>query len=576
LLDWIFPRRDDTNYCVRRLGREVILGIIAGLYVGLVARLRSDPHVQKPSVSPPVVPIQFEDVAAGAGLKFVLQNNPTPRKYLVETMAGGVAAFDYDGDGLTDIYFTNGASLPSLEKTSPRYWNRLYRNLGGLHFQDVTEKAGVAGAGYSIAAAAGDYDNDGHVDLFVAGAGRNILYHNRGDGTFEDVTQQAGIKSDRWSVGAVWFDYDNDGLLDLFVVNYVQWSPESDPFCGNPLNQVRVYCHPRFFAGTPNTLYHNEGNGKFRDVSEESGVASHIGKGMSAVVGDYDRDGRLDIFVANDKIPNFLFHNLGAGKFEEVALKAGAALLDSGNPISGMGSDFRDYNNDGLPDIVLTALAGETFPLMRNEGQGRFGDATYPSRMGAASRRYSGWSVGLFDFNNDGWKDIFSADSHVNDRVELFEATEYKQHNAIFLNRSDGSFQDVSEIAGPSFLTPRAHRGAAFADFNNDGRIDVVVTSLGEAPELWENITPGENGWLILKLEGTKSNRDGIGAEIHVEGQSNLMTSAVGYASSSHFGVHFGTGWLKREGRIEILWPSGTRQVLTDVRTNQVLRVREP
>jgi len=529
-----------------------------------------------PGRDDPTVAIRFRDVAAKAGLGFVLENDPTPRKHLVETMAGGLAAFDYDGDGLTDIYFTNGASLPSLEKTSSKYWNRLYRNVGGFRFQDVTEKAGVAGSGYSMGAAAADYDNDGHVDLFVAGVGKNFLYHNRGDGTFEDVTEQAGIKSGVWSVGAAWFDYDNDGLLDLFVVNYVQWSPEFDRVCEDASRQVRVYCHPRYFDGLPNTLYHNEGNGKFKDVSQESGIASHIGKGMGVAVADYDHDGLPDVFVANDKMPNFLFHNLGHGKFEQVALEVGAGLLDSGNPISGMGVEFRDFNNDGLPDIAFAALAGETFPLLRNKGEGLFEDATYSSHMALASRKYSGWGIGMFDFNNDGWKDLFTANSHVNDRVELFEATEYKQHNAVFLNRGNGTFQDVSQTAGQDFLTPRAHRGAAFADFNNDGRIDVVVSALGEAPELWENITAGENTWLIFKLQGTKSNRDGIGAEIRVDGQANQMTSAMSYASSSHFGVHFGTGKLRLVGKVEIRWPSGTRQVLTNVRTNQVLRVREP
>jgi hypothetical protein len=543
---------------------------------GLVATFLFILLVELPGRDGPAVTIRFRDVAAKAGLGFVLENDPTPRKHLVETMAGGLAAFDYDGDGLTDIYFANGASLPSLEKTSSKYWNRLYRNVGGFRFQDVTEKAGVAGSGYSMGAAAADYDNDGHVDLFVAGVGKNILYHNRGDGTFEDVTEQAGIKSGVWSVGAAWFDYDNDGLLDLFVVNYVQWSPEFDRVCEDASRQVRVYCHPRYFDGLPNTLYHNEGNGKFKDVSQESGIASHIGKGMGVAVADYDHDGLPDVFVANDKMPNFLFHNLGHGKFEQVALEVGAGLLDSGNPISGMGVEFRDFNNDGLPDIAFAALAGETFPLLRNKGEGLFEDATYSSHMALASRKYSGWGIGMFDFNNDGWKDLFTANSHVNDRVELFEATEYKQHNAVFLNRGNGTFQDVSQTAGQDFLTPRAHRGAAFADFNNDGRVDVVVSALGEAPELWENITVGENTWLIFKMQGTKSNRDGIGAEIRVDGQANQMTSAMSYASSSHFGVHFGTGKVRLVGKVEIRWPSGTRQVLTNVRTNQVLRVREP
>ena len=520
-------------------------------------------------------PVRFRNVAAGSGIDFVLENSPTPSKHLIETMPGGVAAFDYDGDGLTDIFFANGAAIPSLEKSAPKYRNRLYRNLGHFKFKDVTEEAGVGGAGYSMAAAAADYDNDGHVDLFVAGVGKNILYRNRGDGTFEDVTAKAGIKSDPWSIGAVWFDYDNDGLLDLFVVNYVQWTPEFNRFCGDESSHIRVYCHPRFFEGLPNRLYHNQGDGTFRDVSVDSGIAAHTGKGMAAAIADYDQDGRMDIFVTNDKEPNFLFHNLGHGRFEETAFDTGVALPDSGNEISSMGTDFRDYNNDGLPDIASTALAGETFPIFRNRGGGRFMDAGFTSRLAVLSRIYSGWSVGLFDFNNDGLKDIFTANAHVNDRVEKFEATEYKQHNSVFLNGGDGTFQDVSEGAGPDFRTARAHRGCAFADFNNDGRVDVVVSALGDAPELWENITPEQNSWLILRLRGTKSNRDGIGAEIRIGDQYNHMTSAVGYASSSHFGVHFGMGTRKQIDKIEIRWPSGIRQQLRNVRTDQVLEVRE-
>jgi enediyne biosynthesis protein E4 len=487
-----------------------------------------------------------------------------------------VAAFDYDGDGLTDIYFTNGASIPSLEKDSPKYRNRLYRNLGGMKFKDVTDLAGVAGAGYGMAAAAADYDNDGHVDLFVAGVRRNILYRNRGDGTFEDVTEKAGIKNGQWSIGAAWLDYDNDGFLDLFVVNYVKWYPDFNVFCGDPDRGVRSYCHPRFFDGSSNTLYHNQGDGTFRDMSQETGIASHIGKGMAAVVADYDQDGFPDIFVTNDKMPNFLFHNLGNGKFEEVGLDAGVALLDSGTQISSMGSDFRDYDNDGLPDIAVSALAGETFSLFQNRHNGGFVDATYASRMGPLSRQYSGWSLGLFDFDNDRWKDLFTANSHVDDEVQHFEPTQYKQHNSIFANRGDGTFEDVSKTAEPDFLVPRAHRGAAFADFNRDGKIDVVVTVLGEPAELWENVTSTENTWLIVKLIGGKSNRDGIGAQIRIGDQLNHMTSAVGYASSSHFGVHFGTGQLKEVPSIEIRWPSGTRQMLKKVRTNQVVQIKEP
>lgn len=528
------------------------------------------------SAATAIPPIRFHNVAASAGINFVLENSPTPEKQLIETMPGGVAIFDYDGDGLPDIFFTNGASVPSLEKSSAKYRNRLFRNLGGMKFKDVTEEAGLAGAGYSMGAAAADYDNDGHIDLFVAGVHSNHLYRNLGNGRFEDVTAKAGIQSEVWSITGGWFDYDNDGLVDLFVVNYVKWSPENPPFCGDPVNHVRAYCHPRFFEGLPNRLYHNRGDGTFEDVSEKSGIASQIGKGMSVAFADYDADGLMDIFVTNDKQPNFLFHNLNHGKFAEVALETGAALPDDGRTISGMGVDFRDYDNDGRPDIVFTALAGETFPLFRNEGASGFRDWTHHSRLGPLTVQKSGWSVGLADFNNDGWKDLFTANSHVNDTVETFEAAKYKLANSIFAAAGDGTFRDVSADAGADVQRAAVHRGAAFADLNNDGRLDAIVSALGAPAELWENISPEPNSWLILKLRGTKSNRDGIGARIRIGDQWNHMTTSVGYASSSDTGVHFGLGKSRQAARIEIHWPSGIEQVLTNVRVNQVLNVTEP
>jgi hypothetical protein len=514
-------------------------------------------------------------VAAGSGLDFVLENHPTPRKHLIETMPGGVAAFDYNGDGLTDIYFTNGASVPSLVKESPKDWNRLYRNEGGMQFKDVTADSGTAGEGYSMGTAAADYDNDGDVDLFVAGVRRNLLYRNVGQGRFTEIARQAGIASDRWSVGGAWLDYNRDGLLDLFVVNYVEWTPEFDEYCGSRPANVRAYCHPRLFEGSSNALYRNRGDGTFEDVSKASGIAAHIGKGMGVAVADYDPDGFPDIFVTNDKQANFLFHNVAGSRFEEVALLAGGALRESGLPVSGMGADFRDYDNDGLPDILFTALSGETFPLFQNQGNGLFREASLTSRMGPLSRKLSGWSVGLFDFNNDGWKDIFTANAHVSDVIEFFEAARYKLPNSVFLNQGDGTFREASAEAGLARGEPAAHRGGAFADFNNDGRIDVVVTSLGGPAELWENISPGENTWLILKLVGTKSNRDGIGARVRIGTQHNHMTSAVGYGSSSCWGVHFGTGRAETIDEVEIVWPSGVRQVLRNVATNRIVEVRE-
>jgi enediyne biosynthesis protein E4 len=520
--------------------------------------------------------IRFENVQQPEGHTFRLENSPTARRHLPETMAGGVAAFDFDGDGLTDVFFANGAAMPSLVKESPHHWNRLYRNTGGMHFRDVTASAGLQGSGYSTGAAAGDFDNDGHVDLFVAGVRRNILYRNRGDGKFEDVTGRAGIESSEWSVGAAWLDYDNDGLLDLFVVNYVRWTPAFDEFCGDRARNIRVYCHPRLFAGTKNLLYRNAGQGRFIDVSEKAGLAKHEGKGMAASVADYDADGFADLFITNDKLPNFLFHNLGNGEFEETAFESGAALPDTGTEMSSMGADFRDLDNDGLPDIVFTALAGETFPFFRNRGSGAFADSSFESKMGKLSRKYSGWGIGLFDFDNDGLKDIFTANSHVNHSIAAFEATEYHQHNSVFRNAGKGRFEDVSERAGPEFVrAARAHRGCAFADFDNDGRVDVVTSSLGDAPEYWKNASPDSNTWLILKLKGTKSNRDGIGATVRIGDQTNHMTTSVGYAASSHFGVHFGTGQQKEVDRISIRWPSGVQQTLRKVKTNQMLQVRE-
>jgi hypothetical protein len=519
-------------------------------------------------------PIRFREVAQQSGLDFVLQNNPTPRKHMIETMAGGLAAFDYNNDGKIDIFFTNGAAIPSLEKDSPKFFNRLYRNDGGMKFTDVTLEAGVAGAGYSMGAAAADYNNDGYTDLFVAGVYRNILYRNLGNGKFEDVTEAAGIKSDKWSVAAGWLDYDNDGWLDLFVVNYAHWTPAFDRYCGDRERNLRVYCHPKYFEGLPNTLYRNRRDGTFEDVSKEAGILEHIGRGMSVAFADYDNDGFTDMFVTNDNLPNFLFRNRRNGTFEEVALEAGVALTNNGAPIASMGADFRDFDNDGLCDINLTALTGETFPLFRNLGKGSFLDATHISQLAQLSAARSGWSNGLFDFNNDGWKDLFTANSDVNDLIDLFQSTHYKQPNSLFANLGDGTFRDVSSDAG--FTLARAHRGSAFADFDNDGKVDVVVSALGESAELWQNISPDPNHWLVLKLTGTRSNRDGIGAKIWVGHQFNHVTTAVGYASSSPSTVHFGTGKLEKIDRIEIRWPSGTVQVLQNVATNQTIEVREP
>jgi hypothetical protein len=516
--------------------------------------------------------IDLTNVADKAGVLFVLENNRTPQKYMIETMPGGVAAFDYNGDGLPDIYFTNAAVVPSLEKTSPKFWNRLYRNDGDLHFTDVTEQAGVAGAGYSMGVAAGDYDNDGRPDLFIAGVNRNILYRNQGNGKFEDVTEKAGIKSGQWAVAAGWFDYDNDGKLDLLVVHYSN-TPLQDRFCGDRDRNIRVYCHPKYFQPLPSTLYHNRGDGTFEDVSEKSGIGKYAERGMSLAFADYDGDGFVDVFVTNDNMPNFLFHNRGNGTFEEAGLMAGVALSDRGQPVASMGADFRDYDNDGLPDITVTALAGETFPLFHNIGKGMFEDATYSSHMGRLSTEHSGWGNGFVDLDNDGWKDLFTSNSHVNDRVEAFESHVYEEPNMAFRNVA-GKFSDCTPAGMKSAV--KAHRGAAFADFDRDGQVDVIVSALGDAAELWQNTTTQAGNWIEFRLTGTHSNRDGVGARIRVGKQWNEMTSAVSYASSSLIPVHFGVGSAREIGDVEIRWPSGRIQHLDHLQVNRVIDVKEP
>ncbi len=506
-------------------------------------------------------------------MNFTLRNSQTAEKHLIETITGGVALLDYDGDGRLDIFFANGASQPSLRKSDASFWNRLYRNRGNGTFEDVTEKAGVRGEGYSMGAAAADYDNDGRVDLFVTGVRGNSLYRNRGDGTFQDVTARAGLQpaSPVWSVAAGWFDYDGDGWLDLFVVNYVQWDPAKEPYCEDQELHLRSYCHPRHYEGLASTLYHNNGNGTFTDASRESGIAAHIGKGMSVAFADYDGDGRPDIFVTNDSVPNFLFHNEGHGKFTEVGLAAGVAFNDDGRAPASMGADFRDIDNDGRPDLFFTAVRNETFPVYRNLGKGLFADITYQSLAGAATIALTGWAAAIYDFDNDGRKDLFAAGGDFDDSGEALGKS--GRHPSLVLRqRADGKFDRIAATG------PARHRGAAFGDWENDGRIGAVVSRIGERALLLRNVSPG-NHWLGLKLEGTRSNRDAIGAVVHLRTaqgeQWNQVSSAAGYASSSDLRVHFGLGPETR-ATVEIRWPDGQLQKLGDVRADRYLAVKEP
>jgi hypothetical protein len=529
-------------------------------------------------------PIVFEEIAQRSGLSFVSDSSPTPNKNQPETMVAGVGLLDYDNDGYLDILLVNGAAIPSLQKETPKYWNRLYHNNHDGTFTDVTEKAGVAGIGYGMGVAVGDYDNDGWPDIYVVNVGKNQLLHNNGNGTFTDVTDKASVGGGlldgkkMWSVSAAWVDYNNDGLLDLFVSNYCKWEVNKDPYCG-PTPKLRAYCHPNNYANLPNTLYRNNGDGTFTDVSAETGIAKYLGKGMGVAIADYDHDGFIDIFVANDNHPNFLFHNLGGKKFEEVALESGVAYAQSGSALSGMGVDFKDVDNDGRPDLWHTAVENESFPLFHNAGGGQFVEQTLSAQL-AVTRTMSGWGNGIVDFDNDGWKDLFVARSNVLDNIAQFSNRKYEEPNSVLRNLGNGKFQDVSSQAGADFQIAAPHRGVAFGDIDNDGRIDAIVTVLNGSLEYFHNISKSSNHWITLSLVGKKSNRMGLGAQVRITGedgkiQYNEATTAVGYACSSDSRIHFGMGGSRLIRELEVTWPGGARQLVRDVRADQILKIEE-
>jgi hypothetical protein len=535
-----------------------------------------------PTATPPQ--IRFAEVAAKSGLRFELRNGATGQFHQIELTSGGVAVLDYNNDGCTDIFFTNGAAIPSLRKTGPEFYNRLFRNNCDMTFTDVTAAAGLAGEGYSTAAAIGDFDNDGYPDIFVAGVKRNILYRNLGNGRFADVTAQAGVAGkdpkfgNMWAVSAGWFDYDNDGWLDLFVSNYVAWDAATAPRCGTPERQF--YCHPKAYPGLPGQLFHNNRDGTFTDVSQASGIGQHIGKGMGVAFADFDGDGLTDIFVANDSVRGFLFHNQGDGTFQEMGLEAGVALRDDGFAIAGMGADFRDFDNDGKPDLVVSGILNDSFLLFRNLGGAR-GFEDYAQRTGLlmATRQFTGWSLGMYDFDNDGWKDLFFGLSHLS-QLDRYLGRDSALPNRILRNVEGGRFEDVSARAGPDFQLAAMHRGVAFADFDNDGRVDAVVTVVNGPAKLFHNETDSKAHWLALRLHGRRSNRQGLGAAVRVrlpDGRElyNHATTAVGYACSSEDLVRFGLGSNRVAESIEIRWPGGGSQKMANVAADRIVDVAE-
>jgi hypothetical protein len=538
-----------------------------------------------PAASQAMVPARFTDITQRVGVRFQHQALHTTRKYLLETMGSGVALFDCDNDGRLDLFLVNGApyadpTSPGFvpEKSSPQDWNRMFHQKADGTFEDVTEKSGLKGAGYGMGVAVADYDNDGYEDLFVTAYGSNRLYHNNGDCTFTDVTEKAGVAGSGWSTSATWIDLDNDGLLDLVVERYVTWD-WNDVWCGEHREGYRGICHPDVFPPISMLVYHNDGNGHFTEVAHKLGLDKPA-KALGVAIADYDRDGRNDIYVANDSMPEFLFRQKVDGTFEEVGLESGAAVSSEGQTFAGMGVDFADYDNDGWPDIVVTDLANQRYALYHNNRDGTFDYDSLISGLGGITLLHSGWGVRFVDYDNDGWKDLLIAQGHDMDNIDLV-SPQFHYREPVLLARNDrGKFVDVSGISGGIFREAWVGRGLAIGDIDNDGRIDAVVTTNGGEVHVLHNETVTANHWITLRLVGHKSNRDGIGAVVNLitpEGSQWVTATTSGsYLSASDPRVHFGLGNSITASSIEVRWPSGNVQTLRNVKGDQQIQVDEP
>ena len=557
-----------------------LLTLASALLVALVSSRAQTP----PKAAAEPVPADFEDATGKLGVDFVHQAPHSSRKYLLETMGSGVALFDFDNDGRLDLYLVNGAPFGDYvpkgtipQKTGPRYWNRLYHQKADGTFEDVTEKAGLEGVGYGMGVAAGDYDNDGYEDLFVTSLGGNHLYHNNGNGTFTDVTAKAGVGGSGWSTSAAWVDLDGDGFLDLVVLRYIRWDWD-DVWCGS--RQNRGYCHPDVFPPITMLVYHNNGNGTFTEEAHKLGLDKPA-KGLGIAIADYDGDGRPDIFVANDSMVEYLFHNRGNGTFEETGLEAGVAADGDGRTFAGMGTDFADYDNDGRPDLFVDDLANQKYAIFHNDGDGTFSYDSYISGVAGLTLLHSGWGARFLDYDNDGWKDLLIAQGHDLDTIEKsFPDLHYREPPLLLRNEGGRKFVDVSGLSKEVFHQRWVGRGLAIGDIDNDGRMDAVITENGGPAHILINRTPTANHWIGFKLVGHRSNRDGIGAVIRIEtsagSQWATVTTASSYLSASDVRAHFGLGPEKTVRTVEIRWPSGIRQRLANIEGDRYVRVDEP
>ncbi|MGH9340459.1 MAG: CRTAC1 family protein [Acidobacteriota bacterium] len=521
--------------------------------------------------------VQFVDVSSEAGIDFRHHNGSSEDKFLVETFGSGVAWIDYDNDGFLDLYFVNSKSLAE-ENPSPG--NVLYRNSGKGTFLDVTKTAGVSGnGGAGTGVAVGDYDNDGFLDLFVTYYGPNILYRNNGDGTFSDSTSKAGVAGgNSWSSSAGFFDYDRDGDLDLYVVNYLDYHLDDNPYCGFEKEGYRMYCHPTTFDGSPDQLFRNNGDGTFTDVSAQAGIANPAGKGLGVTFADLDQDGYPDIYIANDTVRNFLYRNSGDGTFEDITYRAGAGYDPNGKPQAGMGTDSGDFDGDGLLDLFVTNFSEELNALYRNVGDFFFEDVSQESGL-ESSFKPLGFGTKLLDFDNDGDLDIYVTNGHVIDNVELYSPhLSYLQTDLLYEN-SGGEFEDISSLAGAAFQIEHVGRGAAVGDYDNDGDLDIALSNCGGRAMLFRNDGGNRNHWITIKAQGKNSNRFGLGAKVRLETahgtQYREINNVASYLSSNDIRLHFGLGSQKTVEKIEILWPSGTRQILTDIPADKILLIEE-